>query len=211
MLKKLALSLLATTLLSSFAFADTGIFGSFVVLDLGSGAQFYDLGSNTANPDFSSLNGATFGPGGMFSSLRLTGGELNTFKNGNTGGNGFTDVGTPSFLYSVTTGGVSGNFPLPFNSEFGGNPSFGSNPGDQKWQEIGQNINLLAGLAPGAYTVSFRITAPTGNNGDFSAGNILDTTTFSANITVVPEPSSISLLAGPAMLGAWFFVRRRRA
>ncbi len=26
----------------------------------------------------------------------------------------------------------------------------------------------------------------------------------------VPEPSSFALLAGPVLLGAWFFVRRRR-
>lgn len=31
------------------------------------------------------------------------------------------------------------------------------------------------------------------------------------SITAVPEPSTLSLLAGPAILGAWFFVRRRRA
>ena len=31
------------------------------------------------------------------------------------------------------------------------------------------------------------------------------------SITVVPEPSSLSLLGGPAILGAWFYLRRRRA
>jgi hypothetical protein len=30
------------------------------------------------------------------------------------------------------------------------------------------------------------------------------------NLSIVPEPSSLALLAGPALLGAWFFVRRRR-
>lgn len=30
------------------------------------------------------------------------------------------------------------------------------------------------------------------------------------NLAVVPEPTTLSLLAGPAILGAWFFVRRRR-
>ena len=32
-----------------------------------------------------------------------------------------------------------------------------------------------------------------------------------SQIAQVPEPSSLSLLAGPAILGAWFYVRRRRA
>ena len=36
-------------------------------------------------------------------------------------------------------------------------------------------------------------------------------TGFNTYVTAVPEPSSLSLLAGPAILGAWFFVRRRRA
>ena len=31
------------------------------------------------------------------------------------------------------------------------------------------------------------------------------------NLSIVPEPSSLALLAGPALLGAWFFVRRRRS
>ncbi|HJT82695.1 MAG TPA: PEP-CTERM sorting domain-containing protein [Chthoniobacterales bacterium] len=30
------------------------------------------------------------------------------------------------------------------------------------------------------------------------------------NLSVVPEPSTLSLLAGPMLLGGWFFVRRRR-
>ncbi len=38
-----------------------------------------------------------------------------------------------------------------------------------------------------------------------------ETNAFFNSPTVVPEPSSLSLLAGPAILGAWFFVRRRRA
>jgi len=31
------------------------------------------------------------------------------------------------------------------------------------------------------------------------------------NMAVVPEPSTLALLAGPMLLGGWFFVRRRRA
>ncbi|MDQ3545997.1 MAG: PEP-CTERM sorting domain-containing protein [Verrucomicrobiota bacterium] len=30
------------------------------------------------------------------------------------------------------------------------------------------------------------------------------------NLAIVPEPSSFALLAGPVLLGAWFFLRRRR-
>ena len=31
------------------------------------------------------------------------------------------------------------------------------------------------------------------------------------NLQIVPEPSSFALMAGPAIVGAWFFVRRRRS
>ena len=33
---------------------------------------------------------------------------------------------------------------------------------------------------------------------------------YNNTATPVPEPSAISLLAGPMLLGAWFFVRRHR-
>ena len=45
-------------------------------------------------------------------------------------------------------------------------------------------------------------------NSNAGAGGPSDA--FFNNIVVVPEPSSLSLLAGPALLGAWFFARRRR-
>jgi hypothetical protein len=31
------------------------------------------------------------------------------------------------------------------------------------------------------------------------------------NLAVVPEPTTVSLIAGPALLGAWFLGRRRRS
>ncbi len=34
---------------------------------------------------------------------------------------------------------------------------------------------------------------------------------YTATFTVVPEPSSLALLGGSSILGAWFFARRRRS
>ncbi len=211
MIRKSALVCLAALSLGICArpaVADTGIFGSFVVLTLSNangGAQtFYDLGSATANPDYSTLNGSVFGIGDTFT---LNGGELQTFKNNNNTGNGFNDVGVPTLLYTVSGGGVTGNFQLPFNDQF---PNFGNNSGDQKWQSTSQNFNLLTGLAPGSYTLTIRITAPTGTSGDFSGGNVLDTGGFVANFNVVPEPSTNVLIAALSGVGCLFLLRRRR-
>ena len=53
---------------------------------------------------------------------------------------------------------------------------------------------------------------------EFIAGNGTGTTgwnpftgTAAVTYTTVPEPSSFALLAGPALLGFWFYARRRRA
>ncbi|MEY2487466.1 MAG: hypothetical protein QOH39_3114 [Verrucomicrobiota bacterium] len=63
------------------------------------------------------------------------------------------------------------------------------------------------------------LTSQTGGEGlsqvrlfNSNAGNGDTNNVFFNNmaISAVPEPSTLSLLAGPAILGAWFFVRRRR-
>jgi hypothetical protein len=66
-------------------------------------------------------------------------------------------------------------------------------------------------------TSAFRSNEAIGNhftnetNGNFgqAAATAVGFSTYTA--TAVPEPSSVALLGGPAILGAWFFVRRRRA
>lgn len=76
-------------------------------------------------------------------------------------------------------------------------------------------------LAGGTYTVSrganmfsntytgdasgFRLY----NSGTDDGGN--SNNLYFNNLTIVPEPSTLSLMACPAIFGAWFFIRRRRA
>ncbi len=47
----------------------------------------------------------------------------------------------------------------------------------------------------------FNFNAGAGGNADF----------FVNNLAVIPEPSTYALLAGPALLGAFMYVRRRRS
>ncbi len=48
---------------------------------------------------------------------------------------------------------------------------------------------------------------------NFNAGNGDSNNVFFNNMSIaaVPEPSTLALLAGPLLLGGWFFLRRRRA
>jgi len=67
----------------------------------------------------------------------------------------------------------------------------------------------LAGAASGTFTgVGTGIHL---YNSMTTGGGAAEDNLFFNNLAVIPEPSSLSLLAGPALLGAWFFVRRRRA
>ena len=118
-------------------------------------------------------------------------GKRKTFKNG-TG-----DVSMAQLNYRIyPTGSPSESFTsldLPFNTNL-------VNPGDQKWQSLAASMNLLTGLTDGNYTLEVYVSANT-NEGDrfLSNGGVNYTATFS----VVPEPSALALIAGPAVLGAF--------
>ena len=110
--------------------------------------------------------------------------------------------------------------------------------GSGDWMLNDGGSNFSAGVAATANTpFSFSFTYNGGNSYSFtltgSAGgtNFLATNSISGidnlrifnfnqgpganfgfnNLAIVPEPSSLALIAGPALLGAWFFVRRRRS
>ncbi len=198
-MKKLIPLVVGLVLMASSAFAATGVFGGYIVLSLNGGASaFYKL-ENPADgvtPPFSGVNFGIFNPS-LGQTFTLTGGEADTFKNG------ASDV-TAAFLNFriYPTGSPSGSFTglnLPYNSELGG--------GDQKWQTTSALTNLLTGLSNGNYTLDVYVNSNT-NEGDQYLNN--GGANYTATFSVVPEPSSFALLAGPAILGAWFIVRRRR-
>ncbi len=103
------------------------------------------------------------------------------------------------------TGSPSGSFTslnLPFNTDLTG--------GDQKWQTLSANTDLLAGLANGNYTLEVYVHSSTNEGDRYLNGNPAGSN-YTATFSVVPEPSSLALIAGPVLLGVCFFLRRRRA
>jgi hypothetical protein len=77
----------------------------------------------------------------------------------------------------------------------------------------GSNLDFFAAYSSSTNFLSNEsIPVSPGLNGGANPGNSA-TGTFENfdRFVVVPEPSSAALLAGPAILGAWFFIRRRRA
>lgn len=202
MIKKLALRLV----ISSFALvvSSVSLFGAadffgdgFFVLNLnGAGNVFYDLNPPTAtgNPDFGGAFLGAFNPT-LGDSLIINGAEFNTFQDGGD------DVSLVNLNYRIFSGAAPGfsNFSVDFVSQAGNN---------KFWQSTTESINALSGLLNGTYTFEVYGDATTTpgtrffNNGGAN---------FVATFTVVPEPSTLTLLAGPAILGALFYARRRRA
>lgn len=201
MIKKLALALTIAGLIAGTASttnAAADFFGNgFVVLNVnGAGNVFYDLNptTNTLNPDFNGTFLGTFNPS-LGDSLILNGAEFNTFQDG---GDNVTAVDLNYRIYTGTPPNFSG-FSVDFVSQSGNN---------KFWQTTNENINLLANLAPGTYSFEvFGSASTTAGPRFYSNGG----SNYTATFTVIPEPSSLSLIAGPAILGAFFYLRRRRA
>ena len=219
-MKKLLQTLLAVSalgLVTSPAFAGFGTFGSGVVLDINGTITLYEislagdsrlapLGSSpvinsTSQPAFAngSKNLGTFDTVYGTPTFNLAGGDLLTYKN--SGDN--VDAAYVSFQID---GGAITNMSLAFNED-----NVATTSGDQRWYsqtggDIGHEVNLLTGLADGSHTLTFWFSAHSDTAGS-SAYDSNGGANYSATFSVVPEPSSVALIA----LGGLFLARRRRA
>lgn len=124
------------------------------------------------------------------------------FQNGtnslviNDGGSDFSPGGTLSFSagaiydFSVSVNpGANNQYSFTATQRGGGT-------------DTGTNFTLSSGTPTSVNGVRFFANEPAGSGNDAILDNVL---------VAVPEPSSIALLGGPAILGALFFARRRRA
>lgn len=185
MKKFYALTLLFAGLLFAFnAGAATGIFQTYVIYDVNGGGPTYAAGG--ANADGApSFDGTMLG---TVTSLVLNGGEVKTFKNsgGNVTG---AEINYQVFAGNLGDAGAPGGFTainLPFDSNIGGTP-FNE---DQKWDETGAGVDLLAGLPPGDYVLQVWWRAFTNEGDRFDTNAPID---YQASFTVAP-PATVPTL-----------------
>lgn len=166
------------------AWAASGIFASFTIVNSNNGGNiFYDLSSSTGNTDFQGHHFGTFGCG---DSLIIAGGQIRTFKN-----NGSNVTGADIYYRVTKQGDVAGGFTnidLPFKSDDGN--------GDQTWEQASNTTDVLSGLGAGTYNfeiygeaqssdgthfvsngganyiATFTLVARTVDNGNWSSGAI---------------------------------------
>ena len=114
------------------------IFQSYVILNSGSGDQYFAGGFN---PDgASAFAGTDLGDFTAADALTLNGGELKTYKN--SGSNVCGGTLNYRIYASGDTPGAFVALGLPYDSEL-------TNPGDQKWAASGAGIDLLGALTAG--------------------------------------------------------------
>ena len=154
---------------------------------------------------------------GTITGLQITDAAMMTYKNGGADVTGayydwrVTLNGPPSGSFNAFNSG--GSLPFGYNGPFtdvNGNTGEGSSSGDQQWGGVDSvtAANVLTGLSPGTYVMDVYGDATTSvgtqylNNGNGS--------NYSLEFTIVPEPSSISLVV-LGLLGAVGMIRRRKA
>jgi hypothetical protein len=152
-------SLLVLLLLAAPAWAGSGFYKNFVVLNAGTGNVFYDTElTNTGNPDFQGANLGSFDR--TAGQLLLNGAEANTFEN-----NGDDIQATRLYYRLYRQGTAAGGFQ---SVELGfRNRGLDGNPTNEKWDVLNANLDLLARTnGNGTYVLDVYFEGSGVNNGN---------------------------------------------
>lgn len=150
-------ALLVLLLLAAPAWAASGFYKNFVVLNSGSGNVYYDTDlTNTSNPDFGGSLGSFDRTTGQ---LLLNGAEANTFEN-----NG-DDIQATRLYYRLYRQGTAAagfqSIELNFRSR-----GADGNPTNEKWEVLNANLDLLARTnGNGTYVLDVYFEGSGVNNG----------------------------------------------
>ncbi len=215
MKKFLAAAVMTAALVLTSAQAATGIFGGYVTI----GGTKYKSSSIYGGLE-PILGAASLGSFNLGDSLVLSQGETFTFQNSGHS----TFEGALAYRIRLSTAAKSTDPAAYAFIGMGDGVAIGN--GDEKFEFTGQSINLLSGLNPTAPTTynidivhkvgaweggsNFERLASISNAspGSTSWGDI---NAFTAEFTVIPEPSTYALLSlAAAGLGAHVIRRRRR-
>jgi hypothetical protein len=143
-LKEFTLALGLSFCLSLSLYADWDGFQSYIIINRGNGNEYFAGGWNADGGLL--YNNQVLGRFTSSNTLMLNGGEIKTWKNGNSNVCGgalyykiYRSCEDPGLLSFSSVN-------LPFDSNL-------PNPGDQKWDETAAGINVLNGLASGTYVI----------------------------------------------------------
>jgi hypothetical protein len=202
-------------------------FGAWSFGATGAGNHFIGLTGEGENPSFGVFAGGAAGNGsnadrqftGALSDGQTFSMDIGNTANVTTGGVGVIGLnlldGTNVVFTIKFTGGGTSWAQNNGGSDFGIGQAFAANT------PLHFSFTLVSGATK---TYNYTFGSASGTNFVGSVGNYTNITgvrVFSNaqgvnenvginNLAIVPEPGTLSLLAGPAILGAWFFIRRRR-
>ena len=177
--------------ITPLAGAATGWFNDYIFLStdaVGTGGTFSIGTFNT--PAGTSLDGYDFG---SVTTLRITGADMQYWSD-------TQDRQGGAYYWKIGSGGSANE--VVWNQT---GPS-----GNNYEGTISTDTNVAAGLSPGSYTLYVWAKSWNGQAGgdDYLSNSGAN---YAATFSVVPEPSSLSLLFGSSCVGAFYLMRRRRS
>ncbi len=180
-----------------------GLFSNVGAPALAQAARPFATNLSIGQTFFMDFDNGTVGPGGQVGFALRNASNNSLFQFTFSGGDNFYVIDsatTQITAHGFTADGMTTSFTLLSATTFQFSIRFNDNSTTETF------TGSLA--APGGAITNFRLFATNPNDTNSPASK---TDVFFNNMIVVPEPSSLALLTGPALLGGWFFLRRRRS